>query len=451
MTEIIDRRENPRHKSAVNAQRFTKRYKEMVREAVADAAGKGKIADIGKDGSVSIPAKGIHEPTFRHGKGGRRDIVLPGNKEYVTGDQIKRPEGGDGGGSQASKDGEGEDAFRFRLSREEFLDYFLADLKLPDMVRKSLGGIEDYKRVRAGYRADGTPSNLSLVRTMRQQLQRHIAFGATARKRRLEALEAELRMMLGDELARAVMETADPEDFLRLISEHEILQVSITAIELCAEYLALRALIAKKRIPYLDNFDLRYKDFTREPIPIAQAVMVCVMDVSGSMDESRKDLAKRFFILLHLFLRRHYERVAIEFVRYHTIAKRVDEEEFFHGTDTGGTVISNGLRLTNEIITAEYPPEKWNSYIALASDGDNYSGDDTVCMEILGKTLLPKVQYFAYAETATNPQSFWHACESLQRHWKKLAMGRLREKGDIFPLMREFFGPKTEAAQGGRV
>ena len=119
MADIIDRRENPRHKSAVNQQRFLRRYRAQVREAVARAISGRKIAEADRDTSISIPARDLNEPVFSHGIGGRRQIVLPGNREYVTGDSIQRPQGGGGrgaGGSGASDDSEGEDSFRFRLS-----------------------------------------------------------------------------------------------------------------------------------------------------------------------------------------------------------------------------------------------------------------------------------------------------------------------------------------------
>src|SRR5207253_8285932 len=119
------------------------------------------------------------------------------------------------------------------------------------------------------------------------------------------------------------------------------------------------------------------------------------MDVSGSMDEARKDLAKRFFILLHLFLMRHYERIEVVFLRHHTRADVVDEEAFFHSTESGGTLVSSALELTLEEIDRRFPLDQWNIYIAQASDGDNWEDDSPRCREILVNKLLPIVQYFA--------------------------------------------------------
>jgi uncharacterized sporulation protein YeaH/YhbH (DUF444 family) len=428
VTDVIDRRENPRHKSAVNAQRFLKRYRAQVREAVARAISGRKIAEADRDASVSIPARDLNEPVFQHGAGGRREVVLPGNQEYVTGDEIQRPPGGgQGQGSGASDDGEGEDAFRFRLTREEFLDFFFEDMALPELVKTQLTAIPHHKRVRAGYRTDGTPTNLAVVRTMRESLARRIAFGGphTARLREIEEELAALGYVAGNG------QDADPAD------------PRIAA--LLAEEAELRARVAK--IPFIDTFDLRFRNRVTQPMPIAQAVMFCIMDVSGSMDESRKDLAKRFFILLHLFLKRHYERIEIVFIRHHTTAKVVDEEEFFHSTETGGTVVSSALTLAIDEIKERFPLEQWNIYVAQASDGDNWEGDSPRCLDLLVNGLLPMVQYFTYVEITTGePQNLWVHYEQARAAKPNMALGRIRERTDIYPVLRELFAKKEKAA-----
>jgi uncharacterized sporulation protein YeaH/YhbH (DUF444 family) len=423
MADIIDRRENPRHKSAVNQQRFLRRYRAQVREAVARAVSGRKIAEADRDASISIPARDLNEPVFSHGPGGRRQMVLPGNKEYVTGDAIQRPQGGGGGGSGgdgASEDGEGEDSFRFRLSREEFLDFFFEDMALPDLIKTQLAAIPQHKRVRAGYRTDGTPSNLAVVRTMRESLARRIAFAGPALARVRE---------INDELEKLGGENADPADprVAELLLEREALRTRIGAV------------------PFIDTFDLRYRNRITQPTPIAQAVMFCVMDVSGSMDESRKDLAKRFFILLHLFLKRHYDRIEIVFVRHHTSAKVVDEEEFFHSAESGGTMVSSALEMTIEEIKQRFPLDQWNVYVAQASDGDNWESDSPRCRELLVNELLPMVQYMAYVEITTGePQNLWVQYEAARAIRANLALGRIRDRGDIYPVLRDLFARKDK-------
>jgi hypothetical protein len=422
VADIIDRRDNPRHKSAINQQRFLRRYRAQVREAVAHAIAGRKIAEADRDASISIPARDLNEPVFSHGAGGRRQIVLPGNREYVTGDAIQRPQGGGGGagGSGASDDAEGEDSFRFRLSREEFLDFFFEDMALPDLVKTQLTAIPHHRRVRAGYRTDGTPSSLAVVRTMRESLARRIAFAGPALARLREVNEA-LEALGGD-----AADTNDPR-VAELLNERETLRARID------------------RIPFIDTFDLRYRNRITQPLPIAQAVMFCVMDVSGSMDESRKDLAKRFFILLHLFLKRHYDRIEIVFIRHHTSAKVVDEEEFFHSTESGGTRVSSALEVTIAEIKENYPLDRWNIYVAQASDGDNIESDSPRCRDLLRDELLPMVQYMAYVEITTGePQNLWVHYEQARAARPNLALGRIRDRGDIFPVLRELFAKKDK-------
>lgn len=415
MSAIIDRRANDRHRSAINQQRFLRRYRAQVREAVARAITGRKIVETDRDASISIPARDLHEPAFSHGAGGRREVVLPGNREYVAGDEIARPQGGwaQGAGGGASPDGEGEDAFRFHLSREEFLDFFFDDMALPDMVKTQLTAIPQAKRVPGGYRTDGSPSNLAVVRTMRGSLARRLALSATERAR-LREIDEEL-------------ETLEPDD--------------PRTAELQAERGSMIAGIA--RIPFIDSFDLRYRNRVVQPRELAQAVMFCIMDVSGSMDENRKDLAKRFFILLHLFLLRSYERIEIVFIRHHSSAIVVDEEEFFHSTESGGTIVSRALELTLKEIGERFPTEQWNVYVAQASDGDNWDDDSPRCRDLLVNELLPRVQYFAYVEiNDAEPQNLWMRYEEARAARRNLALGRVRERADIYPVLGELFAKK---------
>ena len=417
MSPIIDRRANDRHRSAINQQRFLRRYRAQVREAVARAITGRKVAEADRDASISIPARDLHEPVFSHGAGGRREVVLPGNREYVAGDEIVRPQGGSaqGAGGGASPDGEGEDAFRFHLSREEFLDFFFEDMALPDMVKTQLTTIAQAKRVPGGYRTYGSPSNLAVVRTMRGSLARRLALSATERAR-VREIDEEL-------------ETLAPGD--------------PRAAELRAERGSMMAGIAQ--IPFIDSFDLRYRNRVVQPREIAQAVMFCILDVSGSMDENRKDLAKRFFILLHLFLLRNYERIDIVFVRHHSSAKVVDEEEFFHSTESGGTIVSRALELTLKEISERFPTEQWNVYVAQASDGDNWDDDSPRCRDLLVDELLPRVQYFAYVEiNDAEPQNLWMRYEDARAIRRNLALGRVRERADIYPVLRELFAKKRK-------
>ncbi len=204
-----------------------------------------------------------------------------------------------------------------------------------------------------------------------------------------------------------------------------------------AEVEALRQRLA--RVPFLDPIDLRFRHRVREPQPNSKAVMFCLMDVSGSMDEARKDLAKRFFILLYLFLSRHYRETEVVFIRHHTQAAEVTEDEFFRATESGGTVVSSALTLMNQIVHERYMGSEWNIYGAQASDGDNWQQDSTKCRELLSRQLLPLVRYFAYVQVADEDQNLWEEYSSLREGHPHFAMQKITAPEQIFPVFRDLF------------
>ncbi|MDE2400067.1 MAG: YeaH/YhbH family protein [Burkholderiales bacterium] len=421
---IIDRRLAGKNKSVGNRERFLRRYKDKVREAVQHAINGRSIRDLEKGEDISIPKRDLSEPVFGHGEGGTREVVHPGNREYVTGDRIERPPGGGGQGSgsgEASDSGEGEDDFVFSLSKEEFMQVFFEDLALPNLLRTALAEVPEWKSQRAGYSSEGTPNNLHVVRSMRGALGRRIALGNGPRKE-LKDLE--------ERLAALRDEGEAGDDALTLEQAHEIEQLE-------ARIETLRSRL--RGIPYLDPIDLRYRSRVKVPVPTTKAVMFCVMDVSGSMDEQRKELSKRFFILLYLFLTRHYDRIELVFIRHHTQAQEVTEDEFFHATETGGTVVSSALVLLDEIMTARYPASEWNLYVAQASDGDNWHHDSARCREILVDKILPRVRYFAYVQVAQTEQNLWDEYMGLSETHKHFAMRKVLEASQIYPVFRELF------------
>ncbi len=417
--QIIDRRLAGKNKSVGNRERFVRRYKEQIADAVRRAVSQRDIRNIEGAESITIPRKDISEPVFHHGQGGIRDTVHPGNTDHVRGDRIQRPQGGQGSGSQASDSGEGEDDFTFTLTKEEFMQLFFEDLALPHLLRTHIGDNPQWKSRRAGYSQDGTPNNLAVVRTMRGALGRRIAL-TNAPQRELQALQDELDALL-----------AQDDD------------TSEAVAQLQCKILQLRERIGK--VPYLDPIDLRFRARARVPVPNSQAVMFCVMDVSGSMDQARKDLAKRFFILLYLFLTRHYDKIDIVFIRHHTQAAEVNEDQFFHSTESGGTVVSSALVLLEQIIRARYPVEDWNIYVAQASDGDNFSNDSGNCRNLLAEKILPLVRYFAYVQVAEEEQNLWDEYSQLLPWFAHFAMRKVSDPSEIYPVFRDLF--KKEGVQ----
>jgi uncharacterized protein len=426
---IVDRRLNPSGKNLANRQRFMRRAKAQIRKAVHETAGNRSIKDADEGGEVVLPAQGVHEPSFRRSStGGVRDHLLPGNKEYIAGDTIQRPpSGGGGSGSEGSPDGEGEDDFRFALSRDEFVDLFLEDLELPDLAKRRVVNADAMVYHRAGYSISGSPANLALNRTVRNSMSRRIAL----HRPKPEELQALLDQI----------DALDPAD-----------QDRRTALQ--EEY------ARKKRrtgiIPYIDPLDVRYRRFEAHPKPVAQAVMFCLMDVSGSMTEHMKDLAKRFYVLLYIFLKRRYKNVEVVFIRHTHQASEVDEETFFNSPETGGTVVSTALEEMHRVIQERYSPDNWNIYAAQASDGDNTASDNDKTATLLTNELLPACQYYAYLEVGRDSEHFppgfirrdsdlWQTYSTLIRNGAPMAMRKVGHRRDIYPVFRELFAKKTGA------
>jgi hypothetical protein len=420
---IVDRRLNPGSKSLENRQRFLRRAKALVQGAVKKSSQERDIKDVLEGGEVSIPLDGMDEPRFRR-EGGTRDMVLPGNKKFIEGDILPRS-GGGGGKQKDPGQGDSEDAFRFVLSRDEFVDLFLDDLELPDLAKRKLAAAESEGIQRAGYATSGSPANLSISRTVSRALARRVAL-RRPRPEAIEKLEAEL---------------ADCDEERRA--------------ELLAEIEAMKA--KARRIPFIDPIDIRYRRFETVPKPVAQAVMFCLMDVSGSMSEHMKDLAKRFYMLLYVFLKRRYRHVEIVFIRHTDRAEEVDEDTFFHGPASGGTLVSSALQAMHDIVRARFRPADWNIYAAQASDGDNSFSDGEVAGRILTESILPVSQFFAYLEVGEAggysfemPDSaLWTLYERLRSGGAPLSMRKVSDRSEIFPVFHDLFqrrGKQEKAA-----
>ncbi|MDX3924985.1 MAG: YeaH/YhbH family protein [Shinella sp.] len=411
---IVDRRLNPSGKSLENRQRFLRRAKNAVQQAVKQSLQNRKVRDVLDGGEVSIPLDGMGEPSFRRGSGGIHDHVLPGNRAFVEGDILPRPQGANGGRPKEAGEGDGEEAFRFVLTREEFLNVFLDDLELPDLAKRRLSETEQDNPTRAGYSVSGSPANIAVNRTMRLAMMRRIAL-RRPKPERIEELDREI---------------ADCEDEER----RALLEAEARALEAKA-----------KRIPYIDPIDVRYRRFETEPKPVAKAVMFCLMDVSGSMSEHMKDLAKRFYMLLYIFLAQRYRHVEIVFIRHTDRAEEVDEDTFFHSPATGGTLVSSALEVMRRIIHERFNPDDWNIYGAQASDGDNSYSDGAATERLLKDEILPLSQYFAYLEVgeesgyAASRSALWTLYEGMQSPATPLSMRKVNKRSEIFPVFQELF------------
>lgn len=419
---IIDRRKNPSKKNLSNRQRFIERFKSRIRDAARKHIKDRKILDEG-DQEISISGKGIDEPRFTHRKdSGDWDYVLPGNREYLPGDTIDKPQqgGGNGKGTQGGKDSKGEDDLTFVLSYDEYLDIIFDDLELPDLVKSSEKQITDHQMRRAGFTTAGVPSNLNIEKTAIAGLGRRIAL-RSPKLARIRDLEERL----------AIEENTDEKT--KIIEEIQTLRIRANAIS------------------FLDRVDLRYNNFVPQPKPITQAVMFCIMDVSYSMGEEEKIIAKKFFLLLHLFLRRRYRDIDVIFVRHHEEAEECDEETFFTSRASGGTIVSTAYEVVDDIIKKRYPSNDWNIYIAQASDGDNYSYDNIAARDLL-EGIIKVSQFMAYIEICRRQEemiflhasSLWEVLEEVCEQYPQISMEKIHREGDVISVFRKFFERNQE-------
>ena len=435
MTYFIDRRLNPKGKSLANRQRFLRRARAQIREAVQKSLKDSGVADVAKDRRIRISTQGTKEPRFRLDpkKGGTRDFVLPGNKDFIAGDQIKKPQSGQGGsGKDAATSGDSEDDFEFTMREDEILDIFFEDLELPNLVRTALSEVPSQNWKRAGITTAGSPNQINLIRTMRNSFGRRLALKRPSLAD-VKALEEEIAVL------EANGAPANDERLVALKAELE------------------RVTSKRKWVAFIDPLDVRFNAYVEQPVPTSQAVMFCLMDVSGSMGEREKDLAKRFFVLLHLFLKRRYEKVDIVFIRHTHDAQEVDEQTFFYSRQSGGTIVSTALEKMLEIQRERYNTADWNIYAAQASDGYTQSGDARRCVELLESDLMPICQYYAYIEILDEREmevfsseeagaELWRAYRMVAEHWKNFATKRIAKPSDIFPVFHDLFKKQEQPA-----
>ena len=418
---VIDRRLNAKNKSAVNRRRFLQRYKKHIKKAVNDAVNSRSITDMESGESISIPAKDISEPSFGHGQGGRNFAVHPGNKEFVRDDRINKPPAGQGQGrgGKASDSGESMDEFTFQITQDEFLEFLFEDLELPNLEKKELKDVKQFEYRQAGFSNTGTPSKLNIVRSLKNSHARRIALSSKSR-RELKEVRAQLQ---------SYKDTKDFDVEIELLKKRQV---------------ELRDKI--KRVPYIEELDLRFNRHEKVALPSNAAVMFCLMDVSGSMTQHTKDIAKRFYLLLYMFLQKNYEKIDIVFIRHHTSAKEVDEEEFFYSRETGGTIVSSALLMMDKIIKERYPKNSWNIYAAQASDGDNWNDDSPLCSKLLNESIMSMVQFFTYIEiTPREHQTLWYEYENIQQSYpNKFSMQQVVDQQDIFPIFRKIFKRKMQ-------
>jgi uncharacterized sporulation protein YeaH/YhbH (DUF444 family) len=419
LTSVIVDRRTQKGKSTANRQRLLKRLDGALKAQLGRMIARHKMQDAAQPAEVTIERKDATEPRLildpASGSSGR---IIPGNDKYRIGDKIANSSSeGQGGGGNGPGAGDGdsddEDTFRFALSRTEYLSLLFDDLELPALVKKDLLEIDENRFRRGGVQRYGNPGSVCVARTFKASIGRRLAAEAQHAE---DVAEAEAALIAARKTGnRALVEAAE-----------------LTLTELTGR---------SGEIPFLDPVDLRHRSLIEVQSPCTAAVMFCLMDVSSSMDETRKDLAKRFFLLLHLFLTRKYKKVDLVFIRHTDAAQEVDEDTFFNGTQAGSTKVLSALAKMNEIIASRYPSSSYNIFGAQASDGDSFGGDSTESSEYLRTQLLPSSRYFVYAEVGSNPlqgtTSLWSAYRTIES--ERFNMASVNARNEVYPALAKLF------------
>lgn len=470
-TVVNDRLSEPADRFNTSRQRFIARNRKHVKKAVEKAISNGKISDIGNgDVSVTVPKDDLRQPKIRHGKGGVNENVVPGNKHFNGGERLPRPEGGGGGGGGAG-DGEagngedGQDDFVFNLTKEEFQDLLFADLQLPNLVKQGGTDENNVKYKREGFSTEGPLNKMDLSRSFQKRQARHLAFKKKFNKQKLELREEQYNILNKynpdfdpdaptalDHQKRLSLRLAFFESNIDTLIEkfgHDLSEDDQKRMAEIDDELESIGEAVKTIRPWTKS-DLSYKRYEAKPNPTTQAAMFCLMDVSGSMDQEKKNNAKLFYMLLHDFLQRNYDKVDLIFVRHTTEADEVDEEKFFYDTKSGGTIVSSGIQMVKDIMEDRYAGDDWNVYCAQASDGDNWGNDTVECVELL-REMMPAMQGYFYTEVEgagyRSPNTLMEDFEVLKQEFPgKFFSGEIKERTDIFPVFRKFFETKETYA-----
>jgi len=470
MSTLIDARQRGRDKSADNRARFLRRFRGLLRSKVADLARHRSIRDANQGAELELSPHDISEPRFRHRAGsGAQSKILPGNDRFTRGEHIaRRPQGAAEGGSDPADGSAGDDPFRFVLTRDEYLGILFDDLELPRLLRTQQADITETRIRRAGYSRQGVPGTLAVPRTMKTSLARRTALSGALREqlrlaraelaaREAEA-EAEAAVKAEAEAATEATARSASEATTKSASEATLNPASADALAPESERTTtlatdqptnvaqrLRSRIAElerqlQHVPFLDELDLRYRAAVPFESPRTAAVMICLMDVSSSMDEDLKDIAKRFFLLLYLFLERKYDRVELVFIRHTEDAEECQEQEFFHGSKSGGTRVLAGLQKVAEV-ALRYPASHWNVYLAQASDGDAFGDDGTRSAQFLASTLRERLRFAVFLGVGNDENS------TLARSYRAIAdagylsMAHAANRDLVYPAFRALFLP----------
>jgi uncharacterized protein len=427
---IIDRTKNSSGKSLPIKQRFYERARRQIQDNINQLIKSENIKDLatGKGNKIVMRASDLSEPSF-HFDNDKSDWtrVFPGNPDtpdqaligFEPGDKLSKPQGGGSGGT-GSGTGSSIDDFIFSLSEEDWTKYLFDQLRLPNQDEtKAVKSLPIWKK--RGFTSTGMPANLSLIRTMRNSIGRRIGLGRP-KDEIIEQLQLAYDNATDEDKPTALLELEEQQN---------------------------RRIV----IPWIDPIDVKYYNHVKEMEPKMNAVMFCLMDVSASMSEHMKDLAKRFYVYLYKFLKSKYKgNVDVVFIRHTHVAEEVDEQTFFYDPESGGTIVSTALEKMLEIVKERYPLDQWNIYGAQASDGDKGYGSDEANLGKLITQILDISQFYVYLEINRSKFTYtsvwenefsdlWKAYDKLRNIYpKKFVMTKINDKKEIWKTMVEIFG-----------
>ena len=188
--------------------------------------------------------------------------------------------------------------------------------------------------------------------------------------------------------------------------------------------------------------DKRYRSWKENTEPVANAVILYMMDVSGSMGDEQKEIVRIESFWIDTWLRRQYQGLESRYIIHDAVAREVDRHTFFHTRESGGTKISSAYELCEKIVTKRYPPAEWNVYAFHFSDGDNWGDDIPHCIEILNEKLLPRVNLFGYGqvESPYGSGEFFEYVNEMLGERDNVVCSRIPDRDAILGSIKEFLG-----------
>ncbi len=371
-----------------------RRHRQLVEQSIKKNIGQiiAEESIIGQSGNkkIKIPIRSLKEYQFVYGKD--KPGVSTGTGDEQRGDVIGRKnQNGRGLGNQGAGNDPGEDIYETEITLEELINYLFEDLDLPFMERKRIAELETISKQKpSGYLHKGPPPRLAKKKAVMEKI-----------KRRQGAKRNEPEMV--------PTEAPEKEE--------------------------------KERFPFREE-DLRYRRIREERTPESNAVVICIMDTSGSMDQTKKYLARSFYFLLDQFIRLKYLNVELVFIAHTTEAAIVNEDEFFHKGESGGTYISSGYEKALQIIEIQYPPSLWNIYTFHCSDGDNWDEDNAKTLELAEK-LCQSCNLFGYGEIMTGTSTIRRLFQNSIKA-SNFALVTINSREDIWPALRNMLAQEEK-------